>query len=693
MHKTRILIVDDKEENRYLLRALLEGNGYAVEAATHGAEALALARREPPDLIIADVLMPVMDGFALCREWKSDARLNKTPFLFYTATCNDERDRNFGLSLGADHFIVKPEDPEVLLACVRETLRNAERPAAEAPRPASEAPGTGERVFLKQYNEALIRRLEAQMEALEQDIAKRRRTEEELRRTNTSLDSIIENIPNMLFLKDARDLRFIRFNRAGEELMGIPRSELIGKNDHDIFPKEQADAFTRKDREVLAGKRTVEIAEEPIQTRSKGIRTLHTWKVPVLNADGEPECLLGISEDITARKQAELEREQIQAQLTQAQKMESVGRLAGGVAHDFNNMIGAILGHAELALEDMRPDHPLHPDLMEILKATKRSSDLTRQLLAFARKQTVTPQVLDLNKTIEDMFLLLRRLIGEDIQLSWRPAPGLWPVKVDPSQIDQILANLCVNARDAISDVGQISIETNNASVDEAFCADHAGFVPGDYAMLSVNDTGCGMDPETRRHLFEPFFTTKGVGQGTGLGLATVYGIVRQNNGFLHVESEPDRGSSFQIYLPRHAGSMDPLQAQATDEPVARGQETLLLVEDDPMILQSTQIMLERLGYRILSAAAPGAALRLAKEHPGRIHLLLTDVVLPEMNGRELAKALLDLRPDCKRLFMSGYTADVIAQHGVTHENDNFIQKPFSMKALSRQIRQALDGK
>ena len=693
MQKTRILIVDDKEENRYLLRALLEGNGYEVVTATHGAEALDLARREPPDLIIADVLMPVMDGFALCREWKSDARLNKTPFLFYTATCNDERDRNFGLSLGADHFIVKPEDPEVLLACVRKTLRNAKRPAPETTRPAADAPGTGERVFLKQYNEALIRRLEAQMEALEQDIAKRRRTEEELRRTNAFLDSIIENIPNMLFLKEARDLRFIRFNRAGEELTGIPRSELIGKNDHDIFPKEQADAFTRKDREVLAGKRTVEIAEEPIQTRGLGIRTLHTWKVPVLNADGEPECLLGISEDITARKQAELEREQMQAQLTQAQKMESVGRLAGGVAHDFNNMIGAILGHAEMALEDMRPDNPLRPDLMEILKATKRSSDLTRQLLAFARKQTVAPKVLDLNKTIEDMFLLLRRLIGEGIQLSWRPAPGLWPVKVDPSQIDQILANLCVNARDAISDVGQISIETNNASVDEAFCADHAGFVPGDYAMLAVSDTGCGMDPETRRHLFEPFFTTKGVGQGTGLGLATVYGIVRQNNGFLHVESEPNRGSSIQIYLPRHAGAMDPLQAQATEEPVARGQETILLVEDDPMILQSTQIMLERLGYRILSAAAPGAALRLAKEHPGRIHLLLTDVVLPETNGRELAKALLDLRPDCKSLFMSGYTADVIAQHGVTHGNDNFIQKPFSRVALSAQIRQALDGK
>ncbi len=699
MKQSRILIVDDKEENRYLLRVLLSADGHALEEATQGAEALEMARRSPPDLIISDVLMPVMDGFALCREWKRDPLLGPIPFLFYTATCNDERDRKFGLSLGAAHFIVKPEEPDSLIHIVRDTLRPTQPPPASTPPPAPPAPSKGDPVFLKQYNEALIRRLEAQMEALEQanrqleqDIAERRRVEEELRRTNASLDSIIENLPGMLFLKDARDLRFLRFNRAGEELVGRPRSELIGKNDHDLFPPDQADFFSRMDREILQSKTVKEIPEEPLQTRFKGTRILHTWKVPVLNADGEPEYLLGISEDITDRKQAQLDRERMQAQLTQAQKMESVGRLAGGVAHDFNNMLGAILGHAELALEDMRPDHPLFSDLMEILKATRRSSDLTRQLLAFARKQTVSPQILHLDKTVADMLQLLRRLIGEDIKLSWRPAPDLWPVKIDPSQIDQILANLCVNARDAIAGVGQISIEARNASFDDAFCAAHPGFRPGDHVLLSVSDTGCGMDPATQSKLFEPFFTTKGVGQGTGLGLATVYGVVQQNNGFLHVESEPGRGSTFQIYLPRHAGAEEAPPPRPAEPALPRGQETILFVEDEPAILQTGAIMLKRLGYRVLSAPLPSEALRLAKEHPDPIHLLLTDVVMPEMNGRELAQRILALRPNIPCLYMSGYTADVLAQHGVARNGDDFIQKPFSMTDLSEKIRHALAG-
>ena len=516
----------------------------------------------------------------------------------------------------------------------------------------------------------------------------------ELQKANSYLDQIIENLPSMLFLKDARDLRFVTINRAGEDLMGHPRTEMLGKNDYDFFPKAQADFFTQKDREVLQGKMPVDIAEEPLQSKTRGERILHTRKVPLLNAQGEPEYLLGISEDITDRKRAEEAREHMQTQLNQAQKMESVGRLAGGVAHDFNNMLQAILGHAELALDRLAPEQPLHADLLEIQKAARRSADLTRQLLAFARKQTVMPKVLDLNETVEGMLKMLRRLIGEDIELAWRPGGDVWPVKMDPSQIDQILANLCVNARDAIAGAGKITIETGTATLDATRCAPHAGIVPGEYVRLAVRDTGCGMDKATLANIFEPFYTTKGMGEGTGLGLATVYGAVKQNNGLVSVDSAPGQGTTFQIYLPRHVARSAPVQAPgAPAEPIARGQETVLLVEDEPAILETTRSMLEKLGYRVLATPAPEEAIRLAQAHPGQIHLLMTDVVMPGMNGRDLAKSLASLRPDLKQLFMSGYTANVIAHHGVLDEGMHFIQKPFAMRDLAAKLRETLAGK
>jgi signal transduction histidine kinase/ActR/RegA family two-component response regulator len=389
------------------------------------------------------------------------------------------------------------------------------------------------------------------------------------------------------------------------------------------------------------------------------------------------------------RKQAEEEREILQAQLIQAQKMESVGRLAGGVAHDFNNMLGVILGYTGLVLEQTNPSDPLSKYLQQIHKAAERSADLTRQLLAFARKQTVAPQVLDLNNTVEGMLRLLRRLIGEDIDLAWLPGRELWPVKMDHSQLDQILANLCVNARDAIAGVGKVTIETANTVFDAEYCARHAGFVPGDYVLLAVSDNGCGMDAETLSRIFEPFFTTKEVGQGTGLGLASVYGAVTQNNGLINTYSEPGQGTTFKIYLPRHTD----IVVQATAEPqqaAARGSETVLLVEDEPMMLELTMSMLEQLGYTVLAARTPGEAMRLAREHSGSIDLLITDVVMPEMNGRDLAGNLLALYPGMKCLFMSGYTANVIAHHGVLEEGVHFLEKPFLMTDLAANIRKAL---
>ncbi|SEM16091.1 PAS domain S-box-containing protein [Syntrophus gentianae] len=528
------------------------------------------------------------------------------------------------------------------------------------------------------------------VETLE-DITEHKRTDELLMEREEFLSSIIENIPDMIFIKDAKDLRFIRFNRAGENLLGFKREELIGKSDYDFFPREQADFFTKNDREVLDSGQPCDIPEEPIASRS-GKRILHTQKIPIPDKDGNPAYLLGISEDITERKRAEEEQEMLQAQFSQAQKMESIGRLAGGVAHDFNNMLGVIIGYTEMAFRQVDPSHPVFAKLQQIGKAAERSADLTRQLLAFARKQTIIPKVLDLNETLEGMLKILRRLIGEDIDLTWQPGKGLWPVNVDPSQIDQILANLCVNASDAIAGVGKIIIETGNTSFQEAYCTHHPDCVPGDYVLLAVSDDGCGMEKKVLDNLFEPFFTTKETGKGTGLGLATVYGIVKQNNGFISVYSEEGIGSTFKIYLPRYQGEIEEIQEEGLAEP-ARGNETILVVEDDPLILNMTIIMLQGLGYTVLSASRPDDAIRIAGEHAGEIHLLLTDVIMPQMNGRDLAKSLTSLFPQLKCLFMSGYTADLIAHHGVLDDNVDFVQKPFSMHALAAKLRETLDKK
>lgn len=394
--------------------------------------------------------------------------------------------------------------------------------------------------------------------------------------------------------------------------------------------------------------------------------------------------------DITECVKAERERELLQEQLLQAQKMEAVGRLAGGVAHDFNNMLSVILGQAELISMDTDPSHPAYEDAQEIITAAQHAADLTHQLLAFARKQTVNPQVMDLNDAVSGMLRMLERLIGEDIDLAWMPGDDLWPVFIDPSQIDQIMINLLVNARDAITGVGKITIETDNVIFDDDYCARHAECTPGEYALLAVSDTGHGMDRKALAHIFEPFFTTKEPGRGTGLGLAMVYGIVKQNGGFINVYSEPAQGTTFKIYLPRHT-EQDRAPRVIMNSPASTGQEVILLVEDEPQVLSLTQKMLERQGYTIIPATEPEEAIRICEAYEGTIDLLITDVVMPTMNGKELGQRILALQPRTKILYMSGYTANVIAHRGVLDEGIAFIQKPFSVDALGRAVRILLD--
>jgi PAS domain S-box-containing protein len=523
--------------------------------------------------------------------------------------------------------------------------------------------------------------------AMVQDITERKRAEDALRMSEEKYRSLNNSMTEGMALHelvcDAAgkpvDYVLLDVNPAFETMTGLGREAVLGRRASEVYRGEAP--FLEAYAEVATTGRPVkfEKAYEPMNK---------TFAISVFSlAKGR---FATVFSDITERKHAQEDRDKLQAELSQAQKMESVGRLAGGVAHDFNNMLTVIQGNAAMVLEDLPPDSPYRENLAEIEKCAKRSADLTRQLLAFARKQTVSPKVLDLNETLESMLKMLRRLIGEDIDLVWHPSTGLWPIKADPSQIDQVLANLCVNARDAIGGVGKITIQTENVTIDQAYCDTRVGIEPGEYVALALSDDGCGMDKEVLAHLFEPFFTTKEMGKGTGLGLATVYGIVKQNQGFMDVQSEPGRGTTFKVHVPRHAEKTPKIHKEGPVASAARGHETILLVEDEPLILKIGSRVLESLGYTVLTASTPGEAVRLAREHAGEIHLLVTDVIMPEMNGRDLAKNLLSLYPGLKRLFMSGYTADVIAHHGVLEEGIHFLQKPFTREVLAEKVRQAL---
>ena len=523
--------------------------------------------------------------------------------------------------------------------------------------------------------------------SITRDITEYKKTEEDLRKQENLMQRTFDILPIGLWFAD-KDGRLLRGNPMGVKIWGAePHVAISEYGNLKAWRLPSGEPLAADDWALLKTVRDgVTIVDELLEIESfDGKRkTILNYSAPVLDSEGNIDAAIVVNLDISEYKNLE-------DQLRHAQKIESVGRLAGGVAHDFNNMLGVILGHTELALNQTDPEHPFHDSLEEIRKAAKRSADLTRQLLAYARKQTFVPKVLDLNETVVGMLKMLKRLIGEDIDLKWRPETNLWPIKLDPSQLDQILANLCVNARDAITDTGKVTIETGMVEFDDIYCAEHVDYIPGEYVMLAISDNGCGMDRETLGKLFEPFFTTKIMGKGTGLGLATVYGIVKQNNGLINVYSEPDQGTTFKIYLPRHKGKIERVKKESLPELAVSGHETILLVEDELAILQMTIKMLESKGYTVLAASTPGEAMRLAEIYTGRIELLITDVVMPEMNGRDLARNLLSLYPDLKRLFMSGYTANVIAHHGVLDPGVHFIQKPFSMSELTAKIRDVLD--
>lgn len=554
----------------------------------------------------------------------------------------------------------------------------------------------GRRIWIRTIGEAVCDDAGqvVEVQGAVQEITQRKQAEQELDQARQLFANTIDSLNEAVFLIDTRDRTVIRCSEAVRDIFGYVPEELIGHSTERLHLDQSS--FEELGRLSEVAMAQGETFHGELQMRKKDGAIIDTENtVKALNDEsGWGTGVVRVVRDISERKKAEADQEQLQVQLLQSQKMEAIGRLAGGLAHDFNNMLNVILGYTELALEQFDSDHPVHDDLREVHSAAERSAELTRQLLAFARQQTVAPEVLDLNSTVGAMLKMLNRLIGEHIALTWKPGEALGKVSMDPAQVDQILANLIVNARDAISDVGNVTIETVNAEIDSGYCQQHPDAAPGRYIMLAVSDTGHGMDEAILERIFEPFFSTKEQGLGTGLGLATVYGIVKQNNGFVNAYSEPGCGTTIKIYLPRQPDGEDKMNSgdESGGKSMPSGTETVLLVEDEEALLALGKRVLERLGYTILPTTSPGEAIRLAETYPGHIDLLLTDVVMPEMNGRDLWVRVNSLRANMKVLFMSGYTADAIAHHGVLEEGVMFIQKPYTAVTLATKLRQVLDS-
>jgi PAS domain S-box-containing protein len=522
------------------------------------------------------------------------------------------------------------------------------------------------------------------MVSVVRDITMRKKAEEKLVESKTLFEAVVENIPLMIFLKEATDLRFVIFNRAGEELLGYERKDLLGKNNLDLFPPEQAAHFMAKDREVLDGRISVlDIPEEPIQTAKKGQRLLHTKKV-CIRADGVTKYLLGISEDITEHKILE-------TQLRQAQKMEAIGTLAGGIAHDFNNILNVIMGYSTMVRDKLGADNPLRIYMDEVLTSTERAANLTKKLLIFSRKQTVDIKPINVNETIHGIQKMLVRLIRENIAFTLDLTDRPMKILADVGQIEQVLMNLTTNACDAMPEGGRLTIGTGLEEVDDEYVAVHGYGKAGMYAIIMVSDTGCGMDAETRQKIFEPFFTTKEIGEGTGLGLAISYGIIKQHSGYIRVYSEPGAGSLFKIYLPLIEDTAELDKQTAPAVTVMGGNETILVAEDDAPMRKLTKIVLESFGYSVITAEDGEDAITKYMENRESIDLVMLDMIMPKKSGKEVSEVIREESPQTKILFSSGYTMDIVTTQLLTESGFDFIHKPIQPANLMKKVREILD--
>ena len=633
-----ILIVEDEAIVALDIRKSLESLGYDIAGmASSGEEALDIARNTRPDLVIMDIVLPgKMDGIETASQIHSEIG---APVIYLTAH-SDRATVERATETMQYGYLVKPITTNELYSAIETTLQR--------------------------------RQLELQI----------RDSEEKYRITlNSIMDAVITT---------DIDGRIIRMNPAAEKLSGWPRDEALGQKISDVI--DIYDAETReKDQHpcfrILKEGQSIRFDRHMVlQSRDNTERRIACNGAPLRYSDEDVSGAVLVLQDIT-------EKFRLENELRQSQKMESIGRLAGGVAHDFNNILTTIIGYADLGLKELDEDNPMYEMLKEISTAGKRGSSLTQQLLSTSRKQVLTLQPLPINDIITGMEKMLRRLIGEDVELNIRLDPLNTYIRADHSQIIQVLMNLCINARDAMPNGGIIIIETNTMLIDDTYTQHHPFIKPGQYAVLTVSDNGMGMDEETQSHIFEPFYTTKEKGKGTGLGLSTVYGIIKQHNGNILVYSEPGRGTTFRIYLPSIEEKMDrkaPLPRELQEQLSFKG--SILVVEDNDELRKLASSILKRYGFTVIDAGRVNAAVDLAQREEGNIDLLLTDVIMPGMNGKELYEKIKELQPQMKVLYMSGYTEDIISNHGILHEGINFIQKPFTVHGLVQKIQKVMEN-
>jgi two-component system, cell cycle sensor histidine kinase and response regulator CckA len=625
----RILVLDDDQGMCETIGNVLEQRGYVVQIATRAQDGLDIVAANPIETAIVDIKLPDMSGFDVLQGIRKALPTTEIIFITGHASLATAIQAINGLAFA---YLVKPFEMSHLLMTVEQAVQK------------------------QRLAQALL------------DSEERYRF-------------VTENIADAVFLLEM-DGRIAMGNGRAETITGYPQAELVGRSMLSLLPEAGAREAQTRLGDARAGADGSPVFEAEM-IRKDGGRVLLEVHVTSVLKDGHPVARLGVARDIT-------ERRSLEDQLRQAQKMEGIGRLAAGVAHDFNNLLTAIGGRCYLVLNALTSENPIRREIEIIQGAAERAAKLTHQLLAFSRKQILELRMLDLNTVVAGIEPLLRRMIREDIEIATALDPAAGHVKADVGQIEQVLLNLGVNASDAMPHGGRLTMATANVTLDEAYARTHAEVEPGAYVMLSVSDTGHGMTPEVQAHIFEPFFTTKEVGKGTGLGLATVYGIAKQSGGHVTVYSEVDHGTVFKLYLPKGEEAPEIAEPERPPQIAHRGAETVLLVEDDEPLRTLAREILSIQGYTVLDAPSPSAALRLAEAYPGTIHILLTDVVMPQMNGRQVADHLLVARPGLKVLFMSGYTDAAIVQHGVLEPGTHFLQKPFTPDGLSRKVREAL---
>jgi two-component system, cell cycle sensor histidine kinase and response regulator CckA len=656
-----ILVVDDTPANLDLLTRMLRKQGYTVHAACEGPLALRFLRTTLPDLVLLDIMMPGMDGYEVCARLRADERTAGIPVIFISSA-DHVIDKVRAFSCGAVDYVVKPFQPEEVLARIGTHLSLRD---------------------LRRDLESRVRERTAELVdtnvQLHREIAERRRAEDAALRSAAEISQLYNQAPCGYHSLDEQGT-VVRINDTELAWLGRSRPEVLGKMKMvELIAPEDRERFEAHLAAVTRGQEVRDLEYHLIHKDGSAMPVLLNANA-VADAAGRFLMTSATVTNIAARKSLE-------QQLRQSQKMEAIGRLAGGIAHDFNNLLTVILGYSKLALGRLSPSDILHEQMEEIRKAGQRASALTNQLLAFSRRQILRPQLLDLNSVVAEMDKMLRRLIGEPIDLLTVPDPGLGQVRADPGQIEQVIMNLAVNARDAMPLGGKLTIETLNVELAGP-SGDHPSVAPGSYVMLAISDTGDGIDENIKAQIFEPFFTTKGTGKGTGLGLSTVYGIVSQSGGQVAVHSEKGRGTSFRIYLPRVEGRLSAIESRTRREEVTGGEETILLVEDEESVRTLTRDVLRDAGYSVLEATDPDQALWLCQAHPGPIDLLVTDVIMPRLNGPALASRVSQRRPHIRVLYISGYSEN---ERGVLAAAA-FLQKPFTPDDLRDKIRQVLDS-